>query len=442
MASLDTASRARRVGTVAVLVLLVLSIAVPAATGWSVHSLQFPPLNASWHPRIGPGTPAVLLIAGLASWQATTLAERLPWRRLLLVGYVVGLAWLVSLALVDGRAGIGAVLEGKNEYLRTATRVTSVTATLDEFVSRIPLAAAPHNWPVHVAGHPPGALLFFVLLVHLGLGSGLAAGFVVTAIAATTAPAVLITMRVLGAEAAARRAAPFLVLGPAALWQAVSADAMFAAVAAWGMAALALATRHRHLAVVAGWAAVAGLLLGYCVMLSYGLPVLGVLALTVLWLGRSWRPLPVAAGAAVAVVLSFDALGFAWWQALPVLQHRYWTGIARVRPAAYWVWADLAALTFSAGPIWGASAASAVIGSRRPPAEDRVPVLLTLAGLAMVLLADGSLMSKAETERIWLPFVPWLLTGCALLPLRWRRLGMVAQLTTALVVQHLLATPW
>ena len=38
------------------------------------------------------------------------------------------------------------------------------------YISRIPVDAPPDNWPVHVAGHPPGALTFFVLLVRLGLG--------------------------------------------------------------------------------------------------------------------------------------------------------------------------------------------------------------------------------------------------------------------------------
>ena len=76
---------------------------------------------------------------------------------------------------------------------------------------------------------------------------GLAAGLVVTVVAATTAVAVMSTLRALGAERAARRAAPFLVLGPAAIWQAVSADAMFAAVAAWGIAALASAATRRSI---------------------------------------------------------------------------------------------------------------------------------------------------------------------------------------------------
>jgi hypothetical protein len=59
-----------------------------------------------------------------------------------------------------------------------------------------------------------------------------------------------------------------------------------------------------------------------------------------------------------------------------------------------------------------------------------------------VLAAELSQMSKGEVERIWLPFVPWLLVACALLPERWRRAGVVIQVVLALVVQHLLFTGW
>jgi hypothetical protein len=45
-------------------------------------------------------------------------------------------------------------------------------------------------------------------------------------------------------------------------------------------------------------------------------------------------------------------------------------------------------------------------------------------------------------ERIWLPFVPWLLLGTALLPERWRRWGLTVQVAAALLIQHLLATTW
>src|SRR5690606_11816268 len=140
--------------------------------------------------------------------------------------------------------------------------------------------------------------------------------------------------------------------------------------------------------------------------------------------GRSWLPLPWAAGAALAVVLGFAAFGFAWWEAFPVLQDRYWDGIATRRPAAYWGWGNLAALVFSAGPLLGAGLAQLLDRFRpRGDREARVAWLLAGAAVLTIVLADASQMSKAEVERIWLPFVPWLLVACALLPERWRRAG-------------------
>jgi MFS family permease len=264
-------------------------------------------------------------------------------------------------------------------------------------------------------------------------------------IAATTPVAVLILLRRLGAEGAARRATPFLVLTPAAIWLAVSADAVFGAFAAWGLCLLACAATTAVRGRRIGWAIGAGLILGYCVMMSYGLPVLGIIALAVLVAARSYRALPWACGAAVLVVVGFAAGGFAWWQAYPVLVTRYYDGVQKNRPYAYWVWGNLGALAFSAGPIVGAAIAGAIsrirsIGSRHD--EARTVTLLTLAALACVLLADLSGMSKAEVERIWLPFIPWLLLGTALLPLRLKRAFLAIQVITALLVQHLLFTGW
>ncbi len=368
---------------------------------------------------------------------------------LLVTAYLTGVAWMLSLALVDGPDGVGHILGTSYEYLQTARATTDLPHTLETYVSRIPYDAEPSNWPVHIAGHPPGALTFFVVLVRLGLGSDLAAGLVVTLLAASTAVAVLVTLRTLGAESAARRAAPFLVLGPAAVWQCVSADGMFAAVAAWGIAALALAGTRSARPPERGvpwpvWSLVSGLLLGYCVMLSYGLPLLALLALAVLVLARAWRPLLPAAAAALAVVLAFAAFGFSWWDALPALHERYWAGVASRRPAAYWMWGNLAALAVSAGPLVGAGLAQLTVRARdaRRDATTRVVLWLSGAGAAMVLAADLSQMSRAEVERIWLPFVPWLLVSCALLPDRWRRRGLVLQILVALTVQHLLSTGW
>jgi hypothetical protein len=240
---------------------------------------------------------------------------------------------------------------------------------------------------------------------------------------------------------------------------AVSADAVFGAVAAWGLCCLAVSATSSSRARIAGWGLVAGLLLGYCVMMSYGLPLLAVLALAVVVAAGRWSPLPWAVLAAVAVVLAFAAAGFSWWEAYPLLRQRYWDGVASSRPASYWVWGNLAALCFSAGPVLGGSialvarrAGDVVAGWRGSLAAEladgsearasRVVLILSSAAMATVVLADLSGMSKAEVERIWLPFVPWLLVGTALLPARWRRRALGLQLLTALAVQHLLFTGW
>ncbi len=263
----------------------------------------------------------------------------------------------------------------------------------------------------------------------------------VTLFAASTALAVMVTLRALGAESVARRAAPFLVFGPAAVWQCVSADAMFASVAAWGIAALAVAAVRRSVAL----SLVAGLVLGYAVMLSYGLPLMGLLAVAVLVVARTWRPLPWALVGALVVLGVFTAYGFHYWDALPALHERQYEGVAKNRPPSYWWWGNLAALAFSAGPLAYAGVAALWSRTRETlsePDATRVVRWLTGATVLMVAAADASQASKGEVERIWLPFVPWLLITCALLPERWRRWGLVLQITLALAVQHLLFTGW
>lgn len=450
MTSLEATPEPRRlriapwVGLVGILLLMMLAVVVPRIFGWDVRARStpegaVPPLHGTWDPKLfGPGTLPAFLIALLGWRYAISWAARLPWRMLLLASYVAGLAWLLALAYVDGSSGISRVLGNPYEYLATARETSNVHVLLQEYVSRIPYAA-PDNWVTHVAGHPPGMLLVFIGLVKVGLGGDFAAGLVVTIAAATTSLAVLTTLRALGSEQAARRAAPFLVLTPAAVFMAVSADALIATVAAWGLASLALAATRESRRDVVLWSVLAGLLLGYAVLMSYGLPLIGLIALAILVAARSWVPLPIAAGSAALVVLGFAAGGFAWWEAYPVLTDRYWDGIASDRPAAYWIWGNLAALAFSAGPLLGAGLARALALGRR---ADRTVLLLVGAATAIIVVADLSLMSKAEVERIWLPFVPWLMISVVLLPERWRRWGLGLQLLTALLAQHLLYTSW
>ncbi|MGL4746036.1 MAG: hypothetical protein ACRCXL_16825 [Dermatophilaceae bacterium] len=481
-------------GLVAGVVVVAAAAVVPNAVGVDVRVGTAVPLLADWDWRSGPASLVALLVVVALVWPGiAATAGRMPWGRLLLLSWAVASGWMVALAMVDGPAGLGQVLDGDTEYLRSAQQVDDVGDLLRTYIDRIPLDA-PDNWPVHLAGHPPGAVLFFVALDRVGLGSWQAAGLVVIAVAATIPAAVAVTLDRLGARPAARAALPFLVVGPSAIWMAVSADAVFAATAAWAVAALAGAvgtsgaarptsasgmtstasTPHPDILTgprrwsSRGAAVVSGLLFGWCLLLSYGMVLLGLVALAVLTAAR--RPVRerIRLGAGVAavalgVVGAFAVAGFAWWEAYPVLEDRYWDGLAKERPGWYWVGGNLAALVLCAGPLLPAALGSGLlevsrlVSGRAAAARDlaaarlsallpgRAPgpvAALVVAALGTVLVADLSLMSKAEVERIWLPFVPWLLLSVVWLPPAWRRWGLVGQACAAVLVQHVVRTAW
>jgi hypothetical protein len=51
-------------------------------------------------------------------------------------------------------------------------------------------------------------------------------------------------------------------------------------------------------------------------------------------------------------------------------------------------------------------------------------------------------MSKAETERIFLPFTIWIVALPMLLPVRWHRPLLLSQVVIGLGVEQLLLTRW
>jgi methylthioxylose transferase len=413
---------------------VITAFAVPTVTG--VPSARVAaPLFASWLPHVGPGTPVVLLLAAAVIWHGPALAARLGWRGLLGAAYVAAVGWTVALALVDGWArGFAGRLTTPHEYLAEVPGVTDVPATLRGFTARI-LDFQPDSWTTHVAGHPPGALLVFVGLDRIGLGGGGWAALVCVLVGASVAVSVPMTVRFLGTEDAARAAVPFLVLFPGAVWTGVSADGLFTGVTAAGIAVLAASTTRDG---VAGksLAALAGLILGVGCYLSYGLVLMALPALAVLVAVRRLAPLLWAAAGAATVVAAFTLAGFWWLDGYHTLVDRYYQGIAGDRPYRYWVWANLACLTLSAGP--------AMAPVLRRLAVSRFPGHLVLPGAAAVamVVADVSGMSKAEVERIWLPFAVWLPAAAALLPAGSRRGWLAAQALTAVVVNHLLLTVW
>ncbi|CAN5714533.1 membrane protein [soil metagenome] len=401
------------------------------------------PIFGWWEAHVGWGTvPAILIAVGAVLW-GPTLAARLGWRALTLVAWATSAAWAFSLAMVDGwYRGFAGRLEARHEYLRQVPSIDDIPYALRTFADRI-IDYQPDSWITHVSGHPPGALLTFVWLDRIGLGGGAWAGALCLVVGSSIAAAIIVAVRALSDEETARRAAPFVAVAPTAIWIAVSADGYFAGVAAWGIALLALAVR-KAVRFPDAAALGAGLLLGWAIFLNYGLGLMALPAVAVLICAPSLmvavRTLVVAVIAALVVVGMFYAAGFWWLDGYHAVQERYWQGIALDRPFQYWGWANLASTVCAVG-------LGTVAGIGRafdlPLIRARNGLnLLVLAALLSILCADLSMLSKAETERIWLGFMVWLTAAPALLPDRSRRWWLAVNVLGALLINHLILTNW
>jgi hypothetical protein len=405
------------------------------------HQLQvgFPPLVGDFDPRLGSGALPAVAFGLAAIVAAPILANRLTWRRLLVVSVVAAAAWAVALALVDGWGALTSPLLLRGEYLHDVPRVTSPGGFLAAFTERLP------TYHTHTQGHPPGMVLLLWSLDRAGLGGARWAAALCIAGGAAAVPAVLVTLRAVAGEAPARIAAPFLALAPAAIWVATTADAFYAGLGAWGVALVVLAARRsgdqtpsrRHDAL----AATGGLLLGTAAFCTYGAVLLAPVALAgaAAAAGRvPWRPVLVAGAGAATVAAVFAAAGFWWFDGLAATRAAYEAGVASRRPYGYFLLANLAAFAVAAGPALAA-------GMSR--LRRRGPWILASAALFSVALADLSGLSKGEVERIWLPFVPWALVATGTLARRHRpaepaRTWLSVQVVTALAVQMTLRTPW
>ena len=397
------------------------------------------PLSGRRLAHIGWGTPAAVAIAAAVVGWGPAVAQRLSWRPLLALTWLTGFGWATALALIDGfNQGFASKFTGRDDYRYEIARFADIGAALHVFTSRI-RDGAPDSWNTQVSGHPPGAILVFVGLDRIGLGGATGAGVVVTAVGASAAAAILVTLRALGEEAVARRAAPFLAVAPAAIWIAVSADAFFAGVVAWGLALLAwAATRSTRCPTAA--AITAGVLLGLGIYLSYGLVLMAVPAVAILLAARTPRPLIGALLGALAVAAAFAAAGFWWFDGYAEVRVRYYQGVGAARPYLYWVWANCASLLCAVGL---ASAAALPRALSWPKLRASTPLhVLVAAFLVAVTLADLSGLSKAETERIWLPFALWILAAAALLPPASHRFWLALQAGGALAINHLILTNW
>ncbi|SFF13468.1 hypothetical protein [Blastococcus tunisiensis] len=392
-------------------------------------------------PVVSPGVLLALLVAVAGVLWGPALARRLPWRWLL-AGSAGGAAgWSVALALNGGWSRLAEPMASKHEYVADVGRVGGLGAFVDTFVDSVPVDSAD-PWVTHVAGHPPGALLAFVLLERIGLGGPGWAAVLCIAGGALAVPAVLVTVRAVADETAARAVAPFAVLFPGAVWVATSADAFFAGVLAWGVALLALAAARGPSRAGYLRAAAAGLLLGLSLFLSFGLTAAGLLALAVVLVGRDrldWggtvRLLAVAAAGVLLVFVVFTVQGYWWFEGIAVDAQRVRDGAAYDDRAAQYPW-------FLAGNVAaGAVAAGPAVVAGLAGLRGRLR-WLPVAALAGMAVSDLSGLVLGETERIWLPFLVWLLPATATLPPASQRFWLSLSAALAIVVEVVVRTPW
>ena len=341
-------------------------------------------------------------------------------------GAILGVALATRLAVGAARRGpdewdavFDESFEAKNEYLPALPALRDGTVWfLDRFAELVP------SLTPHAAGHPPGLLLTW----HwLGIDSPEAATAFVVVVGAVAVPLTYALARRLLDEERARIAGLLAAFAPATtLYGVTSADAVFATIGV--AAALALLWRP-----VAGAAALA-----VASFFSYALLAIGAWAALLRLLRDGARSALVLAGASAAGLVAFYAAlyaltGYELPSVLEATNQVYGNSVARLRPYEFWVFGSPAAfLAFLGLPIAWYAAESA--GARNPAA-------LALAAVIVISAVGG--FTKAETERIWLQYVPLAcVAAAAVVPPRHVPLVLALLAVQTLAVELIFGTVW
>jgi methylthioxylose transferase len=421
-------------------IVAVLVVAVSVVWGWRVQAdpnvkLGAAPLVGQWRIRFGPSLVLAGAIAGAVAVWGPALAARLRFAVVSAVAAAVAVAFTLALAASDGLGHVLDPVVHPTEYWANLATLPDASTMLHRYGTLDFLL----NYSVHAKGHPPAFLLLLKALAALGLGRPWVAGALSYLGVAVVIIAVLGTLRLAADESVARRVAPFLVVAPYAVWMGTSADAFYSAV---GAVAIFLIVRSIRSSRATSWPAFAlasagGVMLGLLLFLTYGGAMFGLAAVTLI-IGLTWRnwaqTVRVAAAGLFGVavlVAAFRLAGFWWFDGAQVTQSLYWVGTAQFRPAGYFAVGNLGAALIALGP-------AVVFGLSR--LQDRRVWLVVAAGAVCIVAADASQYSKAEVERIWLIFYPWLLPAVACLP-RPRR-WIAAQAALAIGLQLALVSKW
>ncbi len=428
-------SGAMRRATVAALVFGLATVGVVHAWGRWLQSrgarmrVNAPPLTGNVDPRVSWWCLPALTVAACAAGGADRLARTLSWRRLMWACFAGALVWSAALAAWDGAEGFTRSPGSAVDYLAALPAIDGVGSFLRSLITET------RSWPTHVQAHPPGMVLLLLGLRPMGLATPAWVAALEHVAGAASVPALLLATREVAGERAARAAAPFLVFSSIAIWWS-SGDAVFLGVGAWAVALCVLATGRRGRRSVA-LALSGGALWAAAVFLSYGIVLLAIVPAVVAWRRGRVRLLGLACLPVAAAIGLAAVGGFGWFDGLAATREAYALSLARVRPYPYFVVANIAAAAIAVGPaVW-----VGLTRLRRGGAR-----MLAGGALVAIVLADLSGLSKAEVERIWLPFLPWLVAGAAAAfaeasPAA-RRGWLGVQLAWALLVQTVVMSPW
>jgi methylthioxylose transferase len=398
------------------------------------------PLGVPHPPFVGTIDPSVdpLLAVSVACFVAAVwVAPRLlTLSRAAFASSALGMTLVLRLALAAGGGGRGGAgiaawwkvfdparsYEAPNEYLPALGALHwGPRFFLDRFAETVPAL------PVHAAGHPPGMLL---ALHALGIASPGGMAALCIGVGAFAVPLTYLLGRTVLDEPRARVAALLLAVAPGALaFGATSADAVYLTLgllAAWPLAARSWATR--------GAGAVA---LAVASLFAWSLLAVGAWAAILTWRRDGLRAVVVlSALCAIALVVFYGVLyaatGFDPIGTLRATGDVYRAGVASTRPYWYWLFGSPTAFLLVLGlPIsWYAL---------RALAAGRTVAVAIFAVLALAAILG---FTKAETERIWLFFAPFVCLAASAAPGLRLRPVLAALAVQALVYELVFDTIW